>query len=416
VTRLFRTVPGPLALLVGVVSTLGLLPASSEAAGTSPALAADAPAPSRPVLEAFWSGTPSADQLPASLLNTISYDFASPADGHCSAPSDKQRADIASLAAVKRAHPDLTVLISVGGWGAPGYSADAATVESRRTFVASCIDRWVDAFPAGAVNGFDIDWEFPVSGGLPSIGSSPADKKNLDRLLAEFRTQLDAYAHAHRLDQRLMKLSIDIPAGRTQDDGTGTAGAPYDQAHSYDLPTVARLVNIFNLMTYDLCTGYSKVSCYNDPLVKRPGDPNDEYNNNVGAVAYMRAHGVPSDKIVLGVPFYGRYFTVTSDANGGLYQPYTSTGLVDYKTLVGPDWIGNSDFHEGWDPIVQSPYLWNPTTKTWVSFEDARSIGVRSRFARDNGLAGMMMWEVGLDDPQHSLLTAMSSAWPGDGM
>ena len=404
-----RIMSAALTLAACAATALSLAPAY---AGTA-AQPAAAPGPNRPVLEAFWGGSPSAEQVPWEMVNTISYFFASPAGGHCSTPTAKQQSDIASLEAVKRAHPDLTVLISIGGWGAPGFSADAATADSRRTFVSSCVDRWLDAFPAGLVNGFDIDWEFPVSGGLPSIGSSPADRQNLNLLLEEFRTQLAGYAHDKHLPPQSMKLSIDIPAGRIQDDGTGTGGAPYDQAHSYDLSTVGRLVNIFNLMTYDLCTGYSKVSCFNDPLVKRPGDPNDQYNNNVGAVSYMEAHGVPAGKIVLGVPFYGRYFNVTSASNGGLYQPYTSTGTLGYTTITGSQWAGNPDFQQGWDPIVRSPYLWNPKTSTWVSYENPRSILDRSLFAKASGLAGMMMWQLGLDDAQHSLLAAMTGPWLG---
>ena len=402
-----RLMSAAIALAAGAATALSLTAAS---AGTG-ARPTTAPGPNRPVLEAFWGGSPSAGQVPWEMVNTISYFFASPSGGNCSTPTAKQQSDIASLVAVKRAHPDLTVLISVGGWGAPGFSADAATAGSRSAFVSSCVDRWLDAFPAGLVNGFDIDWEFPVSGGLPSIGSSPADKQNLNLLLEEFRTQLAGYAQANHLQPQSMKLSIDIPAGRIQDDGTGTAGAPYDQAHSYDLSTVGRLVDIFNLMTYDLCTGYSKVSCFNDPLVKRPGDPNDQYNNNVGAVSYMEAHGVPAGKIVLGVPFYGRYFNVKSAANGGLYQPYNSTATLGYTAITGPQWTGNPDFQQGWDPIVRSPYLWNPKTNTWVSYENPRSIQDRSLFAKASGLAGMMMWELGLDDAQHSLLSAMTGPW-----
>ena len=402
-----RLMSAAIALAAGAATALSLTAASAGTAA-QPAAAAS---PNRPVLEAFWGGSPSADQVPWEMVNTISYFFASPAGGSCSTPTAKQRSDIASLEAVKREHPGLSVLVSVGGWGAPGYSADAATAGSRSAFVSSCVNRWLDAFPAGLVNGFDIDWEFPVSGGLPSIGSSPADKQNLNLLLQEFRTQLAGYAHDNQLQPQSMKLSIDIPAGRIQDDGTGTAGAPYDQAHSYDLSTVGRLVDIFNLMTYDLCTGYSKVSCFNDPLVQRPGDPNDQYNNNVGAVSYMEAHGVPTGKIVLGVPFYGRYFNVKSAANGGLYQPYYSTATLNYTTIVGPQWAGNPDFQQGWDPIVRSPYLWNPKTSTWVSYENPRSILDRSLFAKASGLAGMMMWNLGLDDTQHSLLSAMTGPW-----
>ncbi|KAA2264207.1 chitinase [Solihabitans fulvus] len=402
---------------VAIALALALLPASAGAdpndANDSAAndSAADVASARQPVLEAFWGGSPKADQLPWEMINSISYFFASPDGGRCSEPDARQRGDVASLEAVKRAHPGLTVLVSIGGWGAAGFSADAATADSRRTFVSSCVDRWMSAFPKGLVDGFDIDWEFPVSGGLPSIGSSPADRENLNLLLGEFRTQLERHAHAAGLSSKSATLSIDIPAGRIQDDGTGKAGAPYDAAHSYDLRTVGRLVDRFNLMTYDLCTGYSKVSCFNDPLVKRPGDPNDRYNNNVGAVDYMEAHGVPANKIVLGVPFYGRSFTVTSADNGGLYQPFTSMDFLDYKVLVGPQWAGNPDVQQGWDPVVRSPYLWNPRTMTWVSYENPRSILDRSLFAKDRRLAGMMMWEVGADDPQHSLLTAMTAPW-----
>jgi chitinase len=365
------------------------------------------------VLQAFWGGSPAADQVPWEMLNTISYFFASPNGGHCSSPNARQRADIESLAAVKKAHPGLTVLVSVGGWGAPGFGADAATAGSRRAFVSSCVAGWLSGFPTGLVNGFDIDWEFPVSGGLPGIGSSPADRANYTLLLDEFRTQLRQYAAHTGQPQRAMKISVDIPAGRVQDDGSGHAGAPYDAAHSYDLAAVGRTVDIVNLMTYDLCTGYSTVSCFNAPLVKRSGDPNDRFNNDTGAITYMNAHGVPVAKILLGVPFYGREFNVTSTANGGLYQSYTATRTVDYRTLIGPSWAGAPGFQQGWDPVVQSPFLWNPTSKIWVSYENPRSVLARSTFAKTSGLAGMMMWELSLDDTQHSLLTAMSGPWTG---
>jgi chitinase len=396
-------------LVLGVMAALTVLPTAAAGAAPDPAVAA----PRQPVLEAFWGGAPAADQVPWEMLNTVSYYFASPMGGSCSTPSARQRADIQSLAAVKKAHPGLTVLVSVGGWGAPGFGADAATAGSRRAFVSSCVDGWLRGFAPGLVNGFDIDWEFPVSGGLPSIGSSPADRANYTLLLQEFRGQLRQYAQQVGQPQRAMKISADIPAGRVQDDGSGHAGAPYDAAHSYDLAAVGRAVDIFNLMTYDLCTGYSTVSCFNAPLVKRTGDPNDQFNNDTGAITYMRAHGVPAAKIVLGVPFYGREFNVTSTANGGLYQPYTATQTVDYKTLIGPSWAGDPAFQQGWDPTVQSPFLWNPTTKVWVSYENPRSIFDRSTFAKTNGLAGMMMWQLNADDAQHSLLTAMSGPWTG---
>jgi len=109
---LFRGGRSMIVIRLMMVAVLGLLPA--PVAGAAPQATA-VPAPQKPVLEAFWGGAPTADQVPWEMLDTISYFFASPMGGHCSSPTGKQRADIESLAAVKKAHPDLTVLLSIGG-------------------------------------------------------------------------------------------------------------------------------------------------------------------------------------------------------------------------------------------------------------------------------------------------------------
>ena len=374
-------------------------------------LMAAAPAHAAGVVAAYWQGSPAAASLPASMLTHIVYAFASPSGGQCNTPNSTAQSRINALAAVKAAHPGMKVLISIGGWGAAGFSADSASAASRQAFVSSCITRWVNVFGAGLVDGFDIDWEFPVYGGLPSIGASPDDRANLNLLVQEFRTQLRANATARGVDPDGVQITAAIPAGRIQDAGTGVSGAPYDQAKSFDLAALGQLLDYVNLMTYDLCTGYSLVSCFNDPMVQRAGDPNDQYNNNVGGVQYMEDHGVPANKIVLGVPFYGRYFNVTSSANGGLYQPWTASTTVNYSTLVGSQYIANTAYLKGWDPVVQSPFLWNPTTRRWVSYEDPQSITIRSSFAKNSGLAGMMMWQLGGDDSTGSLLRAMARPW-----
>src|SRR3981081_2793188 len=97
-------------LVLGVAGALAALAPSLPTAAPGAAV----PAPQRPVLEAFWGGSPTADQVPWEMLNTISYYFASPNGGQCSSPNAKQRTDIESLAAVKKAHPGLTVLVSIG--------------------------------------------------------------------------------------------------------------------------------------------------------------------------------------------------------------------------------------------------------------------------------------------------------------
>jgi chitinase len=138
-----------------------------------------------------------------------------------------------------------------------------------------------------------------------------------------------------------------------------------------------------------------------DPQLRR-------WNNMAGAVAYYRDHGVSAHKLVLGVPFYGRGFHVSSDANDGLYQAYTAPyGAGDWrvikeKLLTDPQW------EQHWHPLAQTPWLFHRRDRIFVSYENPRSIAIRAEYAREQGLRGVFMWELTGDDDQHSLLEAMT--------
>ena len=60
-----------------------------------------------------------------------------------------------------------------------------------------------------------------------------------------------------------------------------------------------------------------------------------------------------------------------------------------------------------WHPVAQTPWLFHPVDRIFVSYEDPRSIGLRAQLARDRGLRGVFMWELTGDDDRHSLLEAM---------
>jgi chitinase len=111
---------------------------------------------------------------------------------------------------------------------------------------------------------------------------------------------------------------------------------------------------------------------------------------------------------VLGVPFYGRGFRVSSDANDGLYQAYTAPyGAGDWrvikeKLLTDPQW------EQHWHPVAQTPWLFHRGDRIFVSYENPRSIAIRAEYAREQGLRGVFMWELTADDDQHSLLEAMA--------
>lgn len=351
------------------------------------------------VLGAYLPGadghTQPVDQLPGGLLTHLFYAFATIEDGHLRLPS----AAPAQLAEIKRAYPHLRIVISIGGWGADGFSDAALTPHTRADLAAECLE-----LVAGldCVDGLDLDWEFPVSGGPAELVHRPDDRRNFTLLAQELRDRLGP--------DRL--LTAALPAGRLQ------AAGPYDPAASFEISALADILDFVNLMTYDFGTDFSGVATFNAPLAEVTDDPLDpdlrRWNNVTGAVDYYERHGAPRDKLVLGVPFYGRGFRVTSPGEqAGLYQPQIGTVEVgdwrDIKRHVLPDPAWQRHRH----PVARSPWLYHPGTRTFVSYEDPESIEERAAFAASHGLRGAFMWQLAGDDTEHSLLAAMTRPFRG---
>jgi chitinase len=396
-----------------VFTALGL--AALTVAGTVTGAASTSAAtsnhgPSNHVVGAYFAGWESGSypvsQIPANTVTNVFYAFSTIANGVCTVP-DGAAADFAALKQLKASHPNLKVSISIGGWGAGGFSDAALTEASRKKFVGACLNTFFGTYK-GTFDGVDIDWEFPRSGGPADITARPEDKQNATLLAKEFRRELDGLGGPHKL------LTAALPAGRLQT-GKGQYGDPYDPANSFELGAIAKVLDWVNLMTYDMGTGFSPVSTFNAPMAQVPADPLGQpmkrWNNVTGAVQYYEQHGVPADRIVLGVPFYGRGFHVTqAGPNHGLFQPWDASfdpgSWSDIKKLLtDPAW------EQHWDRNAQAPWLYNPTEQKFVSFENPRSIGIRSDYARAAGLRGAFMWEIAEDDSAHSMLNAMAKPW-----
>jgi chitinase len=142
-------------------------------------------------------------------LTRVLYAFANASAGGECVSSDPARDDAnwQALQTLKQAHPQLKVLISVGGWSQSGLFSDvAASAEARTHFAESC----ASFVTAHGFDGLDIDWEFPVEGGLPTNHTRPDDGLNFTGLLAELRRALVAQGAT---DGRRYLLTIAAPAG-----------------------------------------------------------------------------------------------------------------------------------------------------------------------------------------------------------
>lgn len=193
------------------------------------------------------------------------------------------------LSQIKEKNPSLKTLISVGGWTwSKKFSDVAFTKESRNAFADSCIDFIVEH----GFDGIDIDWEYPVSGGMATNTRRPEDRQNFTLLLKTLREKLDARA---ALDQKYYLLTI---AGSA---GSGfTTNTEMDSFHQY--------IDYANIMTYDIHGTWDKYTDFNAPLYSN-GDNSSQYkwSVNAGVEAWI-AKGFPKEKIILGIPFYGHIY------------------------------------------------------------------------------------------------------------
>lgn len=354
-----------------------------------------------PRIAAYYDGGMPVSQIPAARIDDLIYAFGEPNDaGVCMAPTAKQIDTFAALRGLRRQHPGLRLIVSIGGWdAAPQYSDIALTDRSRGRFVASC----VRAFLVGqGFDGVDLDWEFPVHGGMNR--SRPQDRADVTALVREFRRQLDALG---RKSQRHYLLTVATPAGTWQQ------GGAYSVSDSYDLAALARSVDWLNVMTYDMNTIFSPLSAFNAPLAADPRDltpePQRARDNLTSAVRYYESQNVPAAKIMLGVAFYGRGFTGVSPQSAGLYSKYaavypeTPWKTVRAQFLTDPDWVRH------WSATAQAPWLYNARQHIFFSYDDPISLGIKADFARREQLGGVMIWVLGEDDPGNGLLSALRS-------
>lgn len=355
--------------------------------GCSPALFAKKAAVSKkPVIVAYVFEKDHVIQpgeIAAGKLTRINYAFANVADGKVveGFPSDAQ--NYAALVALKQVNPSLTILASVGGWTWSGNFSDAVVdKKSRARFAESAVD-FVKKYN---LDGLDVDWEFP---GMVGMGNRfrPEDKQNYTLMLKEIRKQFN------REEKKLHR-----PLYLTVATGSSTKFLEHTE-----MGKVQKYVDTVNLMAYDYYGEGDKVTGHHAPLFTDPADP-----KSISADRSIREYeqaGVPAGKIVLGVPFYGRAWGEVSDVNHGLFQPGTriANGYGRYSVVSQ---MLNEGFSRYWDTVASAPYLYSPTKKVFVSYEDPESLALKCRYVLDKKLGGIMFWEYN-SDPSGTLLDAV---------
>lgn len=328
--------------------------------------------------------------------------------------------NFAGMLELKKLHPHLRTLISLGGQAGDvsGFTAAAASPAARRALAASCISLFVRGHLApgieapGLFDGFNIDWEFPLAG----------DRENFTALLHEFRTQLGELG---RTTSRHYILTFDSPSN------------PQKYAN-IDLKAAANEVDFLTIDGYDYAAPDEKSTNLSSALYNSPDDPLHDRARAIDDTvrAYLKA-GVPAAKYTMGMPLYGVGWSGVSNQNHGLYQSAAKEAPVfladgsgvcptqsktnpapGCDTILTPGYVTDATLNQllrrhdaqlWYDSRRVGATLFLSDSGTFYTFDNLRSIAAKTRYIRQHKLKGTYVWALNDEDSAAAITKAIAA-------
>ena len=340
----------------------------------------------KPVVIAYYAGHNPAqlDSFSIEKLTHIIFSFCHLKGNRLNVANAIDTAMIQKMVSLKRRNKDLKVILSLGGWGGCATCSDVFSTKDGRKEFAQSVRELSEYFGS---DGIDLDWEYPAIQGYPGHKYQQQDKDNFTSLVKQLRRKLGG------------SYEISFAAG----------GFTHFIQESVDWKKVMKKANYVNMMTYDLVSGYATVTGHHTALYSTSSQTESTDN----AVQKLLALHVPASKIVIGAAFYGRVFEQVADTNAGLYQQGKFLRSISYKNFSN-QLSADSGYVYHWDDGAMAPYLFNPSQHLFVTYDDKHSIQVKTKYAMDNKLGGVMFWQLADDAFSDGLLDAIDEVNRGD--
>ena len=336
------------------------------------------------------------NNLPFDKLTHIIYSFTEVIDHQMVFAHDQHHTSMEALTKACSNYPELKVMIACGGWGGSGGFSDMASSEENRKIFVESVVAFIKKYD---LDGLDLDWEYP---GLPGIGNTyrAEDKENFTSLVTELR---------QAMDQLKPGLLITFAAA-------GWEG----YFEHIEIDKVMKQVDFINLMTYDLAGGipltnhhtnlYGKSYDQMDQEVKTVLKDNDiEFQSRSAddITQYCINLGVDPGQIIIGGAFYGRSWAGVPPKDHGLHQSHNglkgafSFASIQQKMLEDPNYV------RYWDELSKAPYIYNEVDSLFISYDDPESLGLKTRYVKEQNLGGIMFWQLSQDTKDNELVNAI---------
>lgn len=298
--------------------------------------------------------------------------------------SDLVHGSIEQLFQLKKKYRSLKTLLSVGGASFSNdgiFAAPSNSSEGRRAFADSVV-KLVSEY---GFDGVDIDWEYP----------QPSEANDFAGMIKQTRKALDRYAQRNRQNYHY-QLTIAVSSN----------------ARNYaalNLKELDRHVDAWHLMAYDYSGSFSRFASHQAGVYADTADPDSTETTTNAAVQGYLTGGVPSDKLVLGMPLYGRVFQYTD----GLGHAFDNSKTKLLESTSASDYLYSKLPKDGErvhvDKKVMAAWTYNATNRELVSFDNPETTRLKAKYVQDQGLAGAMFWEASGDKPgKDSLVKIMS--------
>ena len=312
---------------------------------------------------------------------------------------------------LKERHPQIKVVISLGGWLlSKWFSVAAQSPETRKALIDSSIDLWIkgrykDVNFGGVFDGIDLDWEFPAGAdfdadGIEIPGSQrgnphnitlPGDRENYVALAREYHAALDEAA-----ENRHLLLTAATPGTWRGDMGV-------------DYPGLAQYMDWFCVMDYDMHGSWNPYAAHGAPFYDFAGE---EPVGVLEFIEYLIKSGAPSRQIVMGLPFYGPHWKNVEVGPSGelINQPAEGVGVQTYRDLLAL--AAERGLEPQWDDKGQGSYFFDAGAKEFFSYDSMRVIELKAReIGKKLNLRGLMAWEFDQDTDDAELTHTMARAF-----
>ncbi len=265
----------------------------------------------------------------------------------------RNEARFSKMLDLKKENPNLKVYFSIGGTCKSGFTTLAGSQARREAFAEQC----AKLIKERGVDGIDFDWEFPGW-----EGGSSADGDNYVLLMKAVREKIGK-------DKRLT-----VCVGNNVD--------------GFDVKEALTVVDYLNVMTYDMGSG--KAHSHHTSLRR---SYLSGYTTVEEAIGRYLKKGVPYEKMMLGLAFYGR-------GNNKEFKDWT-----DYRLITpGPGMT------EKWDDTACVPYITNSNGELIISYENPRSLAIKCDYIKEKGFRGAMVWRAEYDTDDYELAHTVADA------